>query len=453
MLRLDILMALGNINLINRFLFKNNRKNLKKLKRGKIETFIKWYLRCNYDESAYDKYAIYFYLDEAVRKIGPNKVLLLVEKSGFFESRPVEEIAYYFKILHNLDIPELKKVKSFRTYLTSKITKSYDLIELINNRVDIDYDCAFKSLLEIQNIHYLITYIKALIRLDNKKRFVQAIINSNMYSLDELKTIFLAVKFAPNIVMEFITNIYKSTYSQEDRGKIIDTFDSLIEATEHRVNFDTSSEGLEEGYKGYAYQISLAKDMPVNMKNDLAKKLIETKNYKFIYEWFLKDIKCSYNYDMIDCLILASEDVVANALVCINDKYVEYAVTKLLSRDKAFVFSVMEFIFIRVTDLDILRMDRILAMIYAIYDDFKLSKTAAINLIKHKSMYMPKYINEYEFNADEKERIEDIYEWVKLFLVIYESFIGKGNKTDLLLGAKGTEKVLMDLRLERRINN
>jgi len=414
-------------------------------------SFIKWYLERNYDEDVYDKYAIYFYLDEAIRKLGPSKVEALVIESDFFESKPAEEIAYYFKILHNLEVPELKKMKSFRTYLTSKITKSFDLIELINNRVDIDYDCAFKCLIEVQNIHYLIIYTKALIRQDNKKRFVEAIVNSGMYSLEELKIIFLEAKLAPSTVVELYTNIYKSTYSKEDRENVIDTFTSVIKATEQRADNDMKFDNLEEGYKGYTYQISIAKDMPVEMKNDLAKKLLETKNYEFIYEWFLKDIICEYNYDMIDALILASEDVVANTLVCINSKYVEYAVTKLLNRDKEFIFNVMDYIFIRAVDFDIERMDKMLTMIYAKHSDFKLSKEAAFNLIKHKSKYMPKYISEYEFNEDEKARIDELYEWTKIFLVVYESYINKGDKTDLLLDLKKTEKMLTGLRLERRV--
>ena len=171
----------------------------------------------------------------------------------------------------------------------------------------------------------------------------------------------------------------------------------------------------------------------MDMKNEISKNLLQNKNWRFINELFFNSFESDNDYDMIDALMKENVEVVEDTLSSISDKYLEYALVKLLNRDRDFINEVIAYILNDYNKLrylfDIERIDMILDFVYYRFHDFKILKVWAINLIKLGSKYIPKFMSEYDFTKEERE---DIFESYKLsdsdFERVYGSYLLTGDK-------------------------
>lgn len=231
--------------------------------------------------------------------------------------------------------------------------------------------------------------------------------------------------FAHCPVTSFIS-LYKNADSVQKK-KIIEEFIAIMNANQNDVD-EIHNGNLIEGYDFYLSNIKGNSNISMKMKNDIARKILEDKNYDFIYAWFRSNIMCDYNFNLIDALMLEDECVARNVLAFINLRYLEYAVSKLLNRDKDFIIRVMNIMCSSVYSIDQYRVDQILDMIFNRYYDFKLSRRSILNLIMARSKYLPRFMCKLQFSVDERQTLLDCHWMNEDFRTIYEKYLRTGDR-------------------------
>ncbi len=450
MLNLSVLMKFDSILKAEKLLGNNNYRLLKKLNEKQFKAFFTWYLEHEYNITTKFPMFSFSLINTAEEKMEIDEIEELVMNSKYFETIPLDRIIYFLRCGSFLKIVDLDHFTFLKTFFTSKI-KDYDiLIELINGKRNIDYDYVFRSLVEIKDIEKLIEYNNILFNLEDRRKLIKVMIDSCYYTLEDFQNfIFNTILYIKDIV-----NILVELYNKEnvyDKNEILDMF--IFETDIISPGYQESKYSLRDIRYSYAYEITRNGNISLEMKNDIAKRLLEEKNYDFIYEWFLNNIDCDYNYKIIDTMMLEDEGMVKKVLASVSNKYIEYALTKLLDRDRSFIRYVIEYI---CRDYDIIgqfeveRIDKILEFIYYRYYDFKISKISAINLIKLGSKYISKFMSEYEFSEEERKDISDFYSWTGGdldFQIVYGKYLRSGDKKYLL---RETDAKSMFLELENK---
>lgn len=445
-LSLKIIRKMDCIDLVKIYFKKGNFSKLKKVKSKESRKFVNWCLSKDFFEIGLP---LVLNILEVIEGIIPKEELDEMAINSNFMNGLSESVIYRSFTEHK----SKTDLALLSTLLTSRIYDNKRLIELINGGFSIDKDYAFRRLVEVKDINLLKESDLKLRNYKDRKELLKRIMGSDLYTIENKKKYILETGMGYNseVVINHFLKLYEKVDS-DNKNKVIESFIEIVKSNQNRIDTNDMSDDRTgeyiEGYKDYAYQMFLTKNMPLNMKNDIAKVLLETRNYEFIYEWFMWDIECTYNYNLIDALMLEDENVVKNLLFAINSNYIEYATMKLLNRDEEFVVKVMELMASKVEYCEIDFIDKILDIIYYKYYDFKLSINAAFNLILAKSKFTPKYMSEYNFNGDMRNRILKTYKLDEDFLTVYVPYLTTGDKSKLLDWKEAIEK-LKELRTKR----
>lgn len=442
---LKILMRIGNLKWIDDYV---DIKILNKLSAKDLKKFVIWYLNQEYDAKTNNKECVFGILDVARKKIPLEELEELVINSRFMQSKPDKDFYCFFRcdvFLNNKgNLLNLEGMPLLQTYLTSRIDTNDELIFLINRNAAIDYDYAFRKLVSVGNVDTLLEYAKQLNQ--NEKYYhygkhcqsdlAKQMALSGLYSLEEIEKFFKEVVLRSETIVEIFIKFFEYTQENEKRNIVINTFISIVDFYQKKIDSgqetDSKTGDYLPGYDECAFSISRF-DISSDMKNIISKNLLQNKNYRFINELFFNDFEFDYDYDIIDALMEENIEDVENTLSSINDKYLEYALVKLLNRGKDFV---SDFISYMCNDYDRLlylfeidRVDTILDFIYYRFHDFKILKACAINLIKLGSKYIPKFMSEFNFTKEERRDIYELYKWRNSdFEKVYGSYLLTGDK-------------------------
>lgn len=436
---LKMLMSIGNLKWLDDYL---NIRILNKLSVEDLKKFVIWYLNQEYDAKTNNKECVFGILDVARKKIPLEELEELVINSRFMQSKPDKDFYYFFRfddfLNSNGNLLNLEGMPLLQTYLTSRVASNEELILLINTKAAIDYDYAFRRLVSIGNIDTLLEYTK---QLSQNEKFCQSELAkkmalSGLYSLEEIESFFKEVVLIADTIVDTFAKLFEHTQENEKRENVISTFISIVDFYQKKVDNGQESDAKKgdylPGYNECAFSI-LKFSISMDMKNEISKNLLQNKNWRFINELFFNSFESDNDYDMIDALMKENVEVVEDTLSSISDKYLEYALVKLLNRDRDFINEVIAYILNDYNKLrylfDIERIDMILDFVYYRFHDFKILKVWAINLIKLGSKYIPKFMSEYDFTKEERE---DIFESYKLsnsdFERVYGSYLLTGDK-------------------------
>ena len=442
---LKILMKIGKLKWIEDYL---NIRILNKLSVEDLKKFVIWYLNQEYDAKTNNKECVFGILDVARKKIPLEELEELVINSRFMQSKPDKDFYCFFRcdvFLNNKgNLLNLEGMPLLQTYLTSRIDTNDELIFLINRNAAIDYDYAFRKLVSVGNVDTLLEYAKQLNQ--NEKYYhygkhcqsdlAKQMALSGLYSWDEIERFFKEVVLRSETIVEIFIKFFEYTQENEKRNIVINTFISIVDFYQKKIDSgqetDSKTGDYLPGYDECAFSISRF-DISSDMKNIISKNLLQNKNYRFINELFFNDFEFDYDYDMIDALMEENTEVIVGALSSISDKYLEYALVKLLNKGEDFISEFISYIcndYYKMRYLfEIDRVDVILDFIYYRYHNFRISKIAAINLIKFGSKYIPKFMSEFDFTEEERG---DIYESYKSsdsdFERIYGLYLVSGDK-------------------------
>lgn len=369
----------------------------------------------------------------------------MVINSRFLATKPNADISYFFEFDNDLqrcgNLLNLEGMPLLQTYLTSRVNSNEKLIDLINTRSALDYDFAFRKLVGVRNINVLINYDKALNKDVRYYHFMLAkrMLLSNLYSFGDIEKYFLETNNDAETIVNCFISLFETKEQALEKEQVINSFTIIIDEIQSRIDSGEETDFLTgeylPGYEECAFAISKAV-ISLDMKNELIKKLLQDKNYSFINELFLNGIESDYDYDALDAIMMEDKEIIRDTLSSIDDKYLEYTLTKLLDRDRSFINDVIEFICKDFINLDMLydtkRIDRILEFIYFRYYDFKISKESAISLIELGSKYISKFMSEYDFTKDERNDIYEAYKWKDSdFERVYGYYLLTGDKAGL----------------------
>ena len=442
---LKILMRIGNLKWIDDYV---NIKILNKLSAKDLKKFVIWYLNQEYDAKTNNKECVFGILDVARKKFPLEELEELVINSRFMQSKPDKDFYYFFRfddfLNSNGNLLNLEGMPLLQTYLTSRVTSNEALILLINNSAAIDYDYAFRKLASVGNIDTLLEYAKQLNQNEKyyhygkhcQSELAKQMVLSGLYSCDEIERFFKEVVLRSETIVEIFIKFFEYTQENEKRNSVINTFISIIDFYQEKVDNgqenDSKTGDCLPGYDECAFSI-LKFSISMEMKNEISKNLLQNKNWCFINELFFNSFESDNDYDMIDALMKENVEVVEDTLSSISDKYLEYALVKLLNRDKDFINEVIAYILNDYDKLrylfDIERIDTILDFIYYKFHDFKILKVWSINLIKLGSKYIPKFMSEFDFTKEEREDIFKSYKWMDSdFERVYGPYLLTGDK-------------------------
>ncbi len=442
---LKILMKIGKLKWIEDYL---NIRILNKLSVEDLKKFVIWYLNQEYDAKTNNKECVFGILDVARKKIPLEELEELVINSRFMQSKPDKDFYCFFRcdvFLNNKgNLLNLEGMPLLQTYLTSRIDTNDELILLINTKAAIDYDYAFRKLVSVGNIDILLSYAKQLEQ--NEKYYhygkychselTKKMALSSLYSLEEIEKFLKEVGVKADVIVEVFVYLFGQTKENQNKESVISTFISIVDFYQKKVDNGQESDAKKgdylPGYNECAFSI-LKFSISMDMKNEISKNLLQNKNWRFINELFFNSFESDNDYDMIDALMKENVEVVEDTLSSISDKYLEYALVKLLNRDRDFINEVIAYILNDYNKLrylfDIERIDMILDFVYYRFHDFKILKVWAINLIKLGSKYIPKFMSEFDFTKEEREDIFESYKWIDSdFEKVYGSYLLTGDK-------------------------
>ncbi len=442
---LKILMKIGNLKWIDDYL---DIRILNKLSVEDLKEFVIWYLDQEYDAKTNNKECVFGILDVARKKIPLEELEELVINSRFMQSKPDKDFYYFFRcdvfLSNNGNLLNLEGMPLLQTYLTSRIDMDDELILLINRKAAIDYDYAFRKLVSVGNLDILLSYAKQLEQ--NEKYYhygkychselAKKMALSGLYSLEEIEKFLKEVGVKADVIVEVFVNLFEQTKDNQNKESVISAFISIVDFYQNKIDNGQESDAKTgdylPGYNECAFSI-LKFAVSMDMKNEISKNLLQNKNWHFINELFFNSFESDNDYDIIDALMKENVEVAEDTLSSISDKYLEYALVKLLNRDRDFINEVIAYILNDYDKLrylfDIERIDTILDFVYYRFHDFKILKVWSINLIKLGSKYIPKFMSEFDFTKEEREDIFESYKWMDSdFERVYGSYLLTGDK-------------------------
>lgn len=457
---LKILMLIGNVKLIDGYIAKGK---LSKLKGKKLRDFTVWYLNQKYNPKTEYKEMVFSIVDKARKVFSLEELEEMVIDSRFLATKPNADIPYFFIFDNDLkrrgNLLNLDGMPLLQTYLTSRIDSNRKLIDLINTRSALDYDYAFRKLASADNINVMLEYDRLLNKDIRYYHFMLAkrMVLSNLYSFADIKKYFLETNNDAETIVNCFISLFEAKEQPSEKEQVINSFTAIIDEIQNRIESGEETDLLTgeylPGYEECAFAI-FKSSVSLDMINELVKKLLQDKKYYFINELFLNGIESDYDYDVLDALMLEDKNIIKDTLSSISDKYLEYALTKLLDRDRSFINDVIEFICDDYNNLYMLydaeRIDRTLEFIYFRYYDFKISKESAISLIKIGSKHIPKFMGEYDFTEDERKDIYESYKWKDSdFERVYGLYLVNGDRK-YLLSEKDAKEEFAKLKARRK---
>jgi len=115
------------------------------------------------------------------------------------------------------------------------------------------------------------------------------------------------------------------------------------------------------------------------------------------------------NYDMIDYLINSSVIKAVKVLTVVQEKYFEYAISKVLDKGFPFVSEVLNIILENVSHYPIDKIDAILLLVLERYSEFKFDENKALALVKAGSIYTKFLLHNYRFSKEIRLEIYNHY--------------------------------------------
>lgn len=434
-----ILRMLENTDFYYLFLKKVFGYNLQKLNEKQTRKLVSWYLKQNYNYETKHPFAIFRILDSALNKLPLEELENMAIESPYLDSMPEAVIKKY--LMNHCDKLMLTRSEIFRLYLTTCITSDEDLIELLNKKALIDEDYVFRLFASTFNGYGIIQAIGKFRYYRSQECLENMVGDIGDFSLNELQLIYKNVKTLDSVVVDNLAKVYLRSKTDEEKDKVID---AVI-----KMAMDTK----DDCDKIASYTRSIANSTRFNeeMKTKLVMKLLEQKNYDFIYNWFLAGVECDYNYSLIDALLEEDENVLARLLVSVSDNYLDYVVTHIIDKGRDKTTLVLEE-FLELENLDIKRCDDILSIIYHVWYDYKIAKDVALKLILNGTCFTTKYFREFDFNENERNTILDYYSYTdgidELYLDLYERYLETGNK-DFLINQNEAKEKIKRMRLAR----
>lgn len=428
---INILMKLKRTTKIENRIMRDRSDKLSQLTEKQYKKFLTWYLNQEYSLNAAYPLAVFSILSKSTTKLSVEEIDEMSIDSKMLNSISKEQVYSFFKSNGYLHMLDLKNFPLLSTYLTSRIGDNEHLIDLLNRGVTMDEDYALRELAGTQDIKLVTSFSKRLTHSVDNENLARQVIASNNYTLQEIKQYFLSTNTLKQTIVDCYATLYNNAQTVEEKKQIIASLLELIE-TQFLQFSEKEDEEVNTTYEEYAYIINHNKAWTNEMKNSLASKLNETNNHDFIYHWFISDVECDYNFDLIDTMSKKCPSICASLLASVGDKYVDYTYTKIAACSKDKMSEVIEDLCKEIDAVEVSRIDEILAIHYYKNYNFKLSKESALNLIYNGSKYTPKFIDEYELSAEERENILDYYQYNAGFLALYGAYLHSGDRTKLL---------------------
>lgn len=402
--------------------------NLEKIDEDKTKDFLSWFLSQEYDKK--DKMLLFHFLEVAKEKVGIETLEEMAVDSRYFESMPESIIIDYFS---NRRSNFLSRSSIFKTYLTSKISKNETLLRLIGMNAYIDYDYAYRRLASGNDVETLIDYARCR-GVKNNNKYALAVLDNSTLSLDDIEKFFQKTDAYSEVLAEGFGRIYLRS-NEEEKDAVITT---LIEISEYpkvdggRSYLDRRNEKITEKYQDVILGISESKIWTDEAKVHMAKKLLAMKNLEYIYYWFMYEIECSFNSNLIEAVLKESEYAVIDLLISLNDNYFQYAIMKVLDKGKDYLHSLVQVMAMDMSLEEIDRVDRILDFLYYVDYEYEMPRAAAFNLLLAGSIYAPKYLSEYHWSNIEREQILKVYDVMHpIYLQNFEEYLKTGNPLKL----------------------
>lgn len=402
--------------------------NLEKIDEDKIKDFLSWFLKQEYNIK--DKMLLFHFLEVAKEKVEISTLEEMAVDSRYFETMPERIIIDYFT---NRRSNFLSRSSIFKTYLTSKINRNITLLRLIGMNAYIDYDYAYRRLASEDDVETLIDYANYKGVRGNDKYALAVADNLNL-SLDDIKKFFQKTDTYSYTMAESFAIVYLRSKNEEKDAVIT----SLIEISEYpkvdddRDYLERKNGKITEKYQDVLYGISESKIWTDEMKSCMAKKLLAMKNLEYIYYWFIFEIECSFNYQLIDAVLEESEYAIVDLLISLNDNYFQYAIMKVFDKGKDYLRSLVQVMALDMSLEDINGVDRILDFLYYVDYEYQISQEAAFNLLLAGSIYAPKYLSEYHWSNSEREQILKVYGVMHpIYLKCFKEYLSTGNPLKL----------------------
>lgn len=248
--------------------------------------------------------------------------------------------------------------------------------------------------------------------MDREEILVNKIARSK-YTLDEIKRFIIESDIAIPLIVDLFGTLYIDKETEAEKNKVISTF--IICANEMYSKKSSCNKLIDigrresiDGYEYFAREISKNPKYTQDIKNKIAEKIFVVGNTLFMLSW-ISYVESNKNYDMIDYLINSSVIKAVKVLTVVQEKYFEYAISKVLDKGFPFASEVLNIILENVSHYPIDKIDAILLLVLERYSEFKFDENKALALVKVGSIYTKFLLHNYRFSKEIRLEIYNHY--------------------------------------------
>jgi len=427
------MLRLGMVDKVEEIL-NENPNNLRGLESSELEKFIKLYLNHAFDAKKTNPFLIFQYLEIGYLSIFTKDINKILIESKYFNSMPSNFVLdALIELWDIIDNPEII-YEDFIKFLITKINDPKVLLEKELGDLSLLFDVYSglgleEKLLELNDMQ-LVSSILDDLEYSEAANFLK-IISKNI-SKDEFKSLCLdwGVKGPIEVIFDIIFS-----YSYETHEEQLDYLFDIM--TKNKIKEEYSDNKKVVSFFERCLREIKDRKFKEEDKNYLAKKLIASKNYAKMLEW-VSNIDCEANKGIIDVLIGNITEFIL--LYFISEKYIPYALTKILEQGRTNNMGVPTRDAIFYGEYNIERLNLILDSLYDIEPNIKFSKDITIKLLKRGVNKFASLIFNYDLSYLEKMEIFDSLTEIKSdWLIVYGSYLLSGNEALALKTSEGNE--------------
>lgn len=383
-------------------------------------SFLKVYLSKPFDNDAYEPFKIFDFLDDFVVE---EKDYELCEKimigSKYFETMPLERVVealYHFIFVADWNM----NTEKFSKYLIGKIRNSQilldDSLDNISDLCECYFGLGFEDKILELGVDYIIRLSKELEYSDSKE--LLAFCKEHL-SLEEMEKLCKNGDFAvPDIIDAML-----QSYDDLEFNMLINI---ILDKKEREYSIiDIKRRRKITVFEEFLDEINRRDEITVQHKDYLALKLLESKNYPRMIDW-LANVDCEENKKLIDELVGKVTEFII--LYSISNKYISYAVSKLLEQGEVNSMGINTLDALFLGQYDNEKLECILNGLCIINPNIKFSKKTTMYLLKLGVSRFAALINEYELTEEERlDILKALKEINSDWLIIYGAYLVSGD--------------------------
>ncbi len=424
-------------------------QSLMKLEVSEVRDFIKLYLNKPYVNNN----DIIDYLNIALNKKAFTAAELdeLLVNSKFFNTMPESDIYSFLKRFGFLLKIATSNLPKFITKCTRRLHNLDQIINLINTSSAINIEAAKQIIVSSGNIETIIRCENKITRESDRLGLGSAMINSDMYALEEFKAYCIGTDASVFSIADWIADYINSKKSPKERNSALDLLIEFANTEEEYPKEDNKLIDIKRkqkytGYRYYAYNISINPKYTPEINRIILKKLLHQKNYKFLCAC-LSFIDDTLNHEIINSLLACDSDTIITLLSCVSDKDLLYTLNTLLKKDASVLDEVMSKLCQNARFFPVGRIDIILDVLFN-NSSYRFKREDTILLIECGSKYTLDFFRNYDYQPEERKRILDFYKDNNMvdYCTLYGDFLLSGNKAEIF---HFSSAAISSLHLER----